>query len=201
MLVLDSGVTVGLRFGMTGRLVVDGAMTIDKLRYGSDQRRPEWQRVRFSFDSGQTLAIDDPRRLGGVELDPDVDALGPDALSLSAGELAAALAGARGPLKARLMDQSRIAGLGNLLTDEALWRAGLDPGRDADDLGSRERARLWRAIDETLRVLCARGGSHTGDLQPARVAGARCPRSGCSGAIVHRTIGGRSTFSCARHQK
>ena len=66
------------------------------------------------------------------------------------------------------MDQSRIAGLGNLLCDEALWRAGIDPARAAHDLADDEVKRLHRAIRDTLRILGRRGGSHTGDLTSAR---------------------------------
>ena len=71
----------------------------------------------------------DPRRLGGVILDPDEDRLGPDALTMTPAPLREALDGSPAPLKARLMDQHRVAGLGNLLTDEILWRARLDPAR------------------------------------------------------------------------
>ena len=73
------------------------------------------------------------------------------------------------------MDQSRIAGLGNLLVDEILWRAGLDPARPAESLDAAEQVRLHRAIRNTLRVLGRRGGSHTGDLMPAREPGGYCP--------------------------
>ena len=193
------GPTVGIRFGMTGRLIVDGRAAIDRLEYGSARIEPAWQRLQLRFARGRTLIVDDARRLGGVELDPDEGALGPDALSLTKAALMAALAGAQGPIKARLMDQHRIAGLGNLLTDEALWRAGIDPARDAAELGTAEYATLHRAIQRTLRVLGDRGGSHTGDLQPARTRGSVCPR--CGGPLLRRTVGGRTTFSCPDCQR
>ena len=179
LLLLDTdgdGPSIGLRFGMTGRLLVDGRPAIDRLEYGSSRLEPTWQRVQLRFADDRALTIDDPRRLGGVELDPDEGALGPDALSLTKAKFTAAMAGAQGPLKARLMDQGRIAGLGNLLTDEALWRARIDPARDARELDAEEYATLLRAIRRTLRVLGERGGSHTGDLQPARARGTSCPR-------------------------
>ena len=197
LLLLDTnraGPTIGIRFGMTGRLVVDGALSIERLEYGSRRLEPAWERLQLRFARQRTLAVDDPRRLGGVELDPDEDALGPDALTLTRAQLAAALAGARGPIKARLMDQRRIAGLGNLLTDDVLWRAGIDPARDAADLDLAEQAALHRAIRRSVRVLGERGGSHTGDLQPARMRGSSCPR--CGRPLLRRTIGGRTTFSC-----
>jgi formamidopyrimidine-DNA glycosylase len=102
-------------------------------------------------------------------------------------------------VKAVLMDQSRIAGLGNLLCDEALWRAAIDPGRAAATLDADEVRCLHRAIRDTLRVLGRRGGSHTGDLTSARGPGLPCPRDGAT--LVRRTIGGRTTFSCPLHQR
>ena len=202
LLVLDTdgdGPSVGLRFGMTGRLLVDGRPAIDRLEYGSSRLEPSWQRVQLRFADDRALTIVDPRRLGGVELDPDEAAMGPDALTLTKAKFLAAMAGAHGPIKARLMDQGRIAGLGNLLTDEALWRARIDPARDASELAVEDYAALHRAIRRTLRVLGERGGSHTGDLQPARARGTSCPR--CGGPLQRRTIGGRTTFSCPRCQR
>lgn len=202
LLLLDTdgdGPTVGIRFGMTGRLVVDGRAAIDRLEYGSSRLEPSWQRVQFRFAGERTMSVIDPRRLGGVELEPDEAALGPDALSLTKPKFMAAMAGAHGPIKARLMDQGRLAGLGNLLTDEALWRARIDPARDAAELDAGEYAALLRAIRQTVRLLGARGGSHMGDLQPARGRGTSCPR--CGGPLERRTIGGRTTFSCPHCQR
>ncbi|MFM8972305.1 MAG: formamidopyrimidine-DNA glycosylase, partial [Actinomycetota bacterium] len=71
----------------------------------------------------------DPRRLGAVELNPDESRLGPDALTLTFAQLDRAFATRTAPVKAVLMDQQRIAGLGNMLVDEALWRAAVDPAR------------------------------------------------------------------------
>ncbi|MEO5840288.1 MAG: DNA-formamidopyrimidine glycosylase family protein [Acidimicrobiales bacterium] len=202
LMLLDTdgdGPTVGVRFGMTGRLIVDGRAAIDRLEYGSSRLEVSWQRVQFRFAGERAMAVIDPRRLGGVELDPDEAALGPDALSLTKAKFMAAMAGAHGPIKARLMDQGRLAGLGNLLTDEALWRARIDPARDASELDAGEYAALLRSIRQTVRVLGERGGSHTGDLQPARARGTSCPR--CGGPLERRTIGGRTTFSCPRCQR
>ena len=192
-------VTIGLRFGMTGRLLVDGTKAIDRLEYGSARYDPAWERVRFSFARGGYLAVDDARRLGGVELEPDEAALGPDAFSLSARQLDEVLDARGAPLKARLMDQTRIAGLGNLLTDEILWRAGLDPARPASSVTADERRVLRRTIAGVLRTLTRRGGSHTGDLQEARMRGGACPRDGAP--LARRTIAGRTTYSCPVHQR
>ena len=99
-------------------------------------------------------------------------------------------------LKARLMDQSKVAGLGNLLVDESLWRAGVDPVHLPVDLDADARKNLHRAIRSTVRVLGRRGGSHTGDMP--RGPDAVCPRDGTP--LQRRTVGGRTTYSCPAHQ-
>jgi formamidopyrimidine-DNA glycosylase len=200
LLLLDTtGPTIGLRFGMTGVLDVDGLDAIDALEYSSHRRDPAWERFVLHFDDGGALRMRDPRRLGGVELDPDENRLGPDAAEVTLRQLSQSLAGSDAPLKARLMDQSRLAGLGNLLTDEVLWRAGFDPARAARSLDSEGVALLRRGIRQTLRVLGRRGGSHLGDLQEARRPGGVCPVDGV--ALLRRTIGGRTTYSCPLHQR
>jgi formamidopyrimidine-DNA glycosylase len=200
LLMLDTdGPVLGLRFGMTGRLVVDGGMPIVDLEYGPDRTDPAWRRFGLTFEGGGSLAMDDARRLGGIELWPDEAALGPDALSITRRQLASALSGLRAPIKATLLDQHRIAGLGNLLADEVLWRAGIDPARAGGTLADDEVSRLHRTIRRVLPQLMARGGSHTGDLQVARERGAVCPRDGTP--LERRTIGGRTTYSCPAHQR
>ncbi|HEY6533261.1 MAG TPA: DNA-formamidopyrimidine glycosylase family protein [Acidimicrobiales bacterium] len=195
----DHGPTLGLRFGMTGVLELDGLPAIETLEYSSHRRDPAWERFAVHFDGGGALRLRDPRRLGGVELDPDESRLGPDAAEVGAAELGRILADSQAPLKARLMDQARLAGLGNLLTDELLWRAGLDPARPAGSLSPTEVRRLHRHLRATLDELGARGGSHMGDLQEARRRGSVCPRDGAP--LERRTIGGRTTYSCPRHQR
>lgn len=190
---------LGLRFGMTGRLLVDGHDVVGHLEYGSDRGLPEWDRLTLRFADHGELRVSDPRRLGGVELDPDEGRLGPDAASITAAPLRDALVGSTAPLKARLLDQSRVAGLGNLLVDETLWRAGLDPARPAGGLDQVERRRLLRTLRRVVDELGSRGGSHTGDLMEARVRGGVCPRDGTP--LERRTVGGRTTYSCPRHQR
>ena len=193
-----AGPVLGLHLGMSGRVVIDGDAAGDPLLFTSNADRPEWYRFRVLFADGGSLALRDPRRLGAVELEPDEDRLGVDALVLTRADIDRVLSRSRAPLKAVLMDQSRIAGLGNLLVDEVLWRAELDPARPAGSLDDDERARLARTIRTTLRVLGRRGGSHTGDLMPGRVPGGLCPRDGVP--LVRRTVGGRTTYSCPVHQ-
>jgi formamidopyrimidine-DNA glycosylase len=199
LLFLDTdGPTLGLRFGMTGRLLVDGAGPIEKLEYSSGRDDPTWVRFALRFDGGGDLRMIDPRRLGGVTLDPDAGHLGLDALAITSAAMRDALATSRAPLKAWLLDQGRVAGIGNLLADEILWRAGLDPARRADSLDPTEARALHRHLGRTVRLLTERGGSHTGDLQVARVRGAACPKDGAP--LQRRTIGGRTTYSCPVHQ-
>jgi formamidopyrimidine-DNA glycosylase len=202
LLLLDTdgdGPVLGLRFGMSGRLLVDGTAGVDRLLYSSDQELEKWDRFGVRFADGGDMRIRDPRRLGGVELGPDEARLGPDALDLTRAGLARALRGSRAPLKARLMDQARVAGVGNLAVDEVLWRAGLDPARQAGSLTPSELRRLHRHLLGTLADLIERGGSHAGDLMPERRPGGVCPKDGAP--LIRRTVGGRTTWSCPQHQK
>jgi formamidopyrimidine-DNA glycosylase len=133
-----------------------------------------------------------------VSLDPDVSGLGPDAASIGVAALAAALSGSQAPLKARLLDQSRVAGIGNLMADEVLWRAGLSPLRLAGSLTPTEVRRLQRNLARTIEVLTDRGGSHRGDLMDERRSGGRCPRDGTE--LTRTTVGGRTSWWCPLHQ-
>lgn len=200
LLLLDaaSGV-LGLRFGMTGRLIVDGHAAIERLEYASDRDDPSWDRLVVTFGDGGALRLRDQRRLGSVELDPDEDALGADVFAVDGSDLGRILSRSSRPLKARLLDQSQLAGLGNLLVDEILWRASLDPTRPADSLNAVERRRLLRHLRATLEELLARGGSHTGDLHEQRHPGGRCPRDGAP--LTSRRVGGRTTYACTYHQR
>jgi formamidopyrimidine-DNA glycosylase len=183
---------------MTGRLLVDGSAGIERLEYSSNREVEAWDRFVVRFANGGDLRVRDPRRLGGAELDPPESRLGPDAVGLNLAGLRAVLDGGRIALKARLMDQSKIAGLGNLLVDEALFQAGLDPARPAGGLDDAELKGLHKALRKTLTNLTKRGGSHTGALQPARHRDGLCPLDGAP--LLRRTIGGRTTYSCPVHQ-
>ncbi|HKA85922.1 MAG TPA: DNA-formamidopyrimidine glycosylase family protein [Acidimicrobiales bacterium] len=195
---LDDGTRLGLRFGMSGRLIVDGGAAIDRLQYASGRNNPAWDRFGLRFTDGGDLRIRDPRRLGGIELEPDEGRLGVDAAQARLRDVEAALRGSRAPLKARLLDQARVAGIGNLMADEILFAAGLDPARPAGDLTATELRRLHRAIGRVIRELTARGGSHTGDVRQAAALDGLCPRDGA--ALQVRRIGGRTTVSCPVHQ-
>jgi len=209
------GPVLGLRFGMSGRLVVDGVAGVEELWYASNREESRWDRFAVEFADGGRLAMRDPRRLGGVTLDPSLARLGPDALTVNLAQLRTALSpgrrlrpapvGAaadglttRTSLKGRLMDQSRLAGVGNLAADEILWRAGLDPTRPASSLSDTELRRLHRHLRQTLRQLLERGGSHTGELMAQRRPGGRCPKDGTP--LQRATVATRTTWWCPRHQ-
>ncbi len=173
LMLLDTsgGPTLGLRFGMTGGLVVDGSQALDRLRYGPGVFDEKWVRARVDFGDGGALLVHDPRRFGSLELAPDESRLGPDALAVTRAELAAALSLPPGrarsaPLKARVMDQERLAGVGNLLADEILWRAGLDPQR-RDALA-----------DDELRHLHTEPSGHAPPARAARGLPHRGPDGG-----------------------
>jgi len=196
--VSDGAPTLGLRFGMSGKLVVDGKAGIDDLIYSSNLALQKWDRFGVRFEDGGDLVMRDPRRLGGVELEPDEDRLGHDASVVTPAALRRVL-DSKAPLKARLMDQAHLAGVGNLIADEALWRAGLDPARAARSLDVNEVRRLHRHLRRTVDDLLTRGGSHTGDFLPHRRPGGTCPKDGTP--LVRRTVGGRTTWSCPKHQR
>jgi formamidopyrimidine-DNA glycosylase len=102
------------------------------------------------------------------------------------------------PLKARLLDQSVVAGIGNLLADEVLWRAHLDPRRPAGELRTEELDELRRQLRAGIRHAVKHGGVHTGEVIPHRTSGGHCPR--CGASMVRATVGGRTTWWCSKEQ-
>lgn len=200
LLLLDvESCTLGIHFGMTGRLVLDGRPAVERLLYAPVSLEPGWLRFRLGCRDGATLELHDARRLARVFLDPAEAALGPDAASVTLAQLRDVLHGRRNALKARLLDQAALAGVGNLIADEVLWRTGLSPSRPAGSLNQQELSRLHRRLHSTIALLLERGGSHTGDLMAARGRGGMCP---LDGAPLDRTkVGGRTTYSCPLHQR
>jgi formamidopyrimidine-DNA glycosylase len=192
----DPDVRVGVHLGMSGRVLVDDEEAGDPLVYASNRRTPRWHRFGVHFADGGDFMLRDPRRLGAVELDPDESRLGPDAMTLSLAELDRALGLRTAPIKAVLMDQHRVAGLGNLLVDEVLWRAGIAPTRAASAVDTDQRRVLHKAIRTALRTLDRRGGSHTGDMP--RTLDRPCPRDGSP--PQRSKVGGRTTYWCPVHQ-
>jgi formamidopyrimidine-DNA glycosylase len=179
----DGGPELGLHLGMAGRIVVD------------EPPDPHgWDRFALEFADGGRLALRDKRRLGRAVLNPDYSHVGPDAAEVSRDVFRERVSRSGMPIKARLLDQSAIAGVGNLLADEALWRARMSPLRPASSLSVEELDALRRQIRAAVRDAVRNGGVHTGRFMPARVRGGACPRDGA--ALRLDTVGGRTTLWC-----
>jgi len=198
MLVETTAGTIGLRYGMTGILLIDDKPVIAELEYSSKRLDPSWNRFVARFADGGSMAINDPRRLGGVELDPDLRKLGPDAWAIEESALRDLFARYRVASKALLLNQKRIAGLGNLLVDELLWRSGVSPLRPANEVDADAISRVVENLAPMLDELYERGGSNCGDHFLERHDSGCCPRDGAE--MRHDTVGGRSTWWCQTHQ-
>jgi formamidopyrimidine-DNA glycosylase len=197
------GPELGIHLGMSGRIVVtgpDGSVTEggDPRRYGARPDNAQWSRLTMTFADGGSLVLLDPRRLGRVWLNPDISALGPDAGHVTSAQFRALITKGTTAVKARLLDQSKIAGIGNLLADEILWQARVSPLARANTLSAAQVNRLYRALKSVLESASALGGAHTGCIIAARHPGGTCPRDGAP--MVHGTVGGRSTWWCSREQ-
>jgi formamidopyrimidine-DNA glycosylase len=197
------GPDLGIHLGMGGRIVVasaDGQVFAagEPPRRDAQPSKAEWTRFTLEFADGGSLALFDKRRLGRVRLDPDLDALGPDAQQVTPAEFRNLIMKGTVAVKARLLDQSKIAGVGNLLADEVLWQAKVSPAARVDSLRRQDVDRLYRALQSALRSATAQGGVHTGEVIPARRTGGTCPR--CGAEMKHGTVGGRSTWWCLREQ-
>ena len=191
------GPAVLMHFGMTGSLRWTGR--------GVPAER--FERLTFVTDGGE-LHYDDMRKLTGISLASNdeeagrlLGSLGPDALAVRRGEFAWLLRGRRAAVKVVLMDQHAIAGLGNLLTDEILWRACINPRRPGGSLTTSELHRLHARMRWVLRTsiqagdVPARPSWLTGvRYQPA----SRCPR--CRTPLKQARIGGRTSLWCPRCQ-
>lgn len=188
-----SGPTLGIHLGMSGRMVVAAGAS----RARSERTR-KWNRFTITFADGGQLRLHDKRRLGRVRLDPDLDALGPDAERVGLYELQERVGRGRAPLKARLLDQSVLAGIGNLLADETLWQAGLSPQRPSGELTLGELDDLHGALQRAIRSAIQRGGVHTGELIRHRRRDGHCPR--CGAELSRATVGGRTTYWCPVEQ-
>ncbi|MBN9618844.1 MAG: formamidopyrimidine-DNA glycosylase [Actinobacteria bacterium] len=197
------GPVLGLHLGMSGKIVIadpDGTET-DGGDYWERGRAPgdyRFTRFALTFADGGRLLLVDPRRLGRVRLDPPVEALGPDAAEITPAQFRSALLAGTAPVKARLLDQSALAGVGNLLADQALWVARINPSRSVASLTRLDVDRLYRAVRTTIGAAIRGGGAHTLSVVPFRRPGAYCPRDGAP--MVRGTVGGRTTWWCSREQ-
>ena len=204
VLIATDGPTLGLHFGMTGRVEVYGAGPIDQLEYASGRDLAEWDRLRVWVDDASTsdppaLRLNDPRRLGRVSIDPDLTHLGVDVFAIDPLSMQQATQSRRSPIKAVLLDQSAIAGLGNLCADEVLWWSGIAPQRPANSLTDTEQAALVAAIRQRMPIMLRRGGSTMGVLSPdVRSAAGPCQ---LDGVVLERSkVGGRTAVWCPGHQ-
>ena len=193
-----------LHFGMNGSLK----------HFEEGERDPPYDRVRFDFADGHHLAYVNPRLFGHVGLATDAEAfiaeegLGPDALDSRFDFVAfeRALAGRKRNVKSLLMDQTVIAGIGNIYSDEILFQAGIHPRERCDRLSGDAKKRLFRCIKEVLQtaVDAGAGADRLVDrlprrfLIPQRERGRRCPRCGAEIAAVK--FSGRTAYYCPRCQ-
>ncbi len=205
VLVVDTdGPSLGLHLGMTGRLEVDGVAPIERLEYASGADRPEWDRLRLwtqpAGSATPALRMNDPRRLGRLSLDPDLSKLGADLLTLTGQDLATGLVRRTTAIKSALLDQSVVAGLGNLCADEVLFHAGVAPARSADSLTPAEIGAIAHAGRTRLPLMLDAGGSTRGVLSPQlRAAVGSCPLDGH--ALERSRIHGRTAVWCPEHQR
>jgi formamidopyrimidine-DNA glycosylase len=195
----DEDVWLRLHFGMTGFL--------DYLE--RDEKATNTARVIFDFANNHRLAFDDQRKFGEVGLSRDVDeflstrGIGPDALDLSLPQFKTILGKHRGALKAILLNQKLIAGIGNLYADEILFRARLHPATAAKRLPHQKLARLFRATRYVLEkaIACKTGAERIPKswLLTHRGKEGKCPR--CGRELKSATVGGRTSWFCAHCQK
>ena len=188
-----------LHFGMTGSL--------EYLNH--DEVAPKAARVIFRFADNCRLAFDDQRKFGEIELIEDVDqflqtrSLGPDALGISISQFKAIFGKHRGAVKAILLNQQLIAGVGNLYADEILFRACMHPATEAARLSDKDLKRLFRATRHVLeRAIALKTDFNRlpkSWLLTHRGKRGRCPR--CRRALKSATIGGRTSWFCTNCQK
>jgi formamidopyrimidine-DNA glycosylase len=216
---LEGGESVLLHLGMSGRMVLTPVRPNQPTLH---------EHLVLETDDGWRLGFVDPRRFGSVDLVPTAHEerhrllaeLGPEPLEtgFSPVSLSASLAGKRTPIKAALLDQKVVAGLGNIYVCEALFRARLSPLRSAHTVPGTRAARLVPAIQDTLREAIAAGGSSLRDyVQPNGELGyfqhawkvyghegepcERCPGKPACPGVRRVTQSGRSTFYCPRSQR
>jgi formamidopyrimidine-DNA glycosylase len=214
---LDDDSVLLIHLGMSGRMTI--------LEAASAPPPGRHDHVDFEMEGGTIIRYCDPRRFGMMDLTSAASLddhrmlrnLGPEPLgnAFNAAVLGAALAGKRTPIKAALLDQRVVAGLGNIYICEALHRAAISPRRQALTIPGKRAERLVAAIRDVLNEAIAAGGSSlrdyvqaSGDLgyfqhqwQAYGREGEPCRYNGCAGTMQRITQSGRSTFFCATHQR
>jgi len=217
---LDTGESLLVHLGMSGRMTISPA-TATPLPVAHEH-------IVLTTEDGWRAAFVDPRRFGAMDLLPTPEedrhkllaGMGPEPLdaNFTPALLSACLAGKQTPIKAALLDQSIVAGLGNIYVAEALFRARISPRRLAGSVAGSRAARLVPAIKATLTEAIAAGGSSLRDYRQAsgelgyfqhawKVYGREgeaceaCPGAPACAGISRIVQSGRSTFLCARHQR
>ncbi len=218
---LSGGETLIMHLGMSGRFAVEGR-TLDIFVHDTG-RDPAHDHVVFAMQGGVTITYNDPRRFGFMEVWPTsgmadyprLRSLGPEPLSnaFHADYLARALAGRQTPVKAALLDQKIVAGLGNIYVCEALFRAGISPRRRAASIGPVRAGRLASAINAVIAEAIEAGGSSLRDFSATNGALGYFQHSfrvydrensactACSTPVSRIIQAGRSTFFCGRCQR
>ena len=206
----DRGDTLVFHLGMSGRWRVDPAEILPH------------DHLLVETDEGRHLALNDPRRFGSLDLVrsdaladwPAFKALGPEPLGpeLTGAYFETRFAGRIAPVKALLLDQRVVAGLGNIYVCEALFEAGIRPSRAAGQIARRRLDRLVETIREVLLAAIAAGGSSLRDYarpdgelgyfsKQFKVYGREGQPCACGGTVERYTEGGRSTFWCPKCQR
>lgn len=230
-MVARSGGCVCVHLGMSGQLCVmaDGQADLPTMKRTGTMTGspatvdlPPHTHVLWALDEGLLVRFTDPRRFGGLWTFENEDeliakrwsVLGPDALRITPGQLSAGLSRTQRGLKAALLDQRLVAGLGNIYVDELLFSAKLHPLLPADRLDAKHVPGLVGRMKTLLIGAIARGGSSLRDYVDAenrrgrqqdrhRVygrSGQRCKRRGCGGTIQSQQVAGRTTAWCPRCQ-
>ena len=224
---LDRGDVLVMHLGMTGRFEIEGGAVAKRpgeFVY-APSADPKHAHVVFETDGGARVTYFDPRRFGFMGLvgadalatHPWFAGMGPEPLGpdFNAKMLAQAFAGRRQPVKAMLLDQRVVAGLGNIYVCEALHRAGVSPERPAGEVSKAKVALLVTAVRDVLAEAIEAGGSTLRDYAAAdgalgyfqhrfRAYGREhepCPKDGCRGVILRIVQSGRSSFFCAECQR
>ncbi len=183
----DDGPALGLHLGMAGRIVVD------------PEESSRWDRFALDFDDGGRLVLRDKRRLGRAVLNPDFSHVGPDAAEVGREDFRRLIGSGRTPVKARLLNQHAISGVGNLLADQILWQARIAPTRLTSELSVDDLDHLRREVRAAVRSAIRLGGAHTGRFISAREREGVCPRDGHH--LNRARIGGRTTYWCPACQR
>jgi formamidopyrimidine-DNA glycosylase len=224
---LDTGESLIIHLGMSGRMVISGleAAHVPGQFHFDHPAIEKHDHVLFHMENGARVTFNDPRRFGAMDMGatatlaahPLLASIGPEPLSneFQADYLARRLSGRKTSIKAALLDQRIIAGLGNIYVCEALFRTGISPLRAAGDIDAGQIALLTQTIRATLLEAIEAGGSSLRDYRQANGElgyfqhafqvygreGAPCVTDGCPQTVQRAVQSGRSSFYCPTCQR